>query len=241
MHSSIYLDGREFSVICDDADASPLRQVDREDECLHLTEVTGCNQVRFWRNRDCLVVSAADTRLPDYKLAVTKLAAQGIDVVARSTGGTAVANVVGTLNISFSYRLAMGEVFSIERSYERLLAPLIGYLASLGIVAHSGSVAGSYCNGSHDLVVADKKIAGTAQRVRRSGAGTSVLSHLCLSVSGDADLADELVNEFYTLAGSDVRINPGCATSVSTQLESGSESLSVDEFQSGLIEYLSQH
>ena len=170
--------------------------------------------IRVWRNRDTLAVSRHDANYPDFGYAAETLTREGMAVTQRSTGGTAVAHISGTLNVSLVFAEDRRSTYSVEESYRELISPMLDYLASLGISAGIGEVPGSFCSGRHDAIWEGRKLAGTAQRVCRMADASKVLGHYTLNVDCDVTAADELINRFYKLSGCPRRVEPGRACSV---------------------------
>lgn len=195
--------------------------------------------IRLWQSQNTLAVSRQDARGPGYQQAVDHLAARGIAVVQRSTGGTAVVHTGGTLNVSLVYTCAPGEIFSIGASYRELVEPLIAYLGEQGIPAEMGEVPGAFCSGRYDVICNGGKLAGTAQRVKRIAGRSRVLSHYTLNVDNELAAADWLINRFYELSGSMKRVLPDRACSVSElRVESGQPRVSTRQFTDGYFEFL---
>ncbi|CRX29231.1 Lipoate-protein ligase A [Pseudomonas aeruginosa] len=89
----------------------------------------------------------------------------------------------GVLNIALSYALGPGdnEQTRIETAYLRLCQPICDWLRERGLDAGVGAVAGSFCDGRYNVTLDGRKLAGTAQRWRRNGAGRPVvLAHAAL-------------------------------------------------------------
>jgi octanoyl-[GcvH]:protein N-octanoyltransferase len=229
---------RSARLLLDDVVRPSVEQVHFDDELL--SNITAEQAVvRLWLNTDSLVVSSRDARTPCFSWAVDTLMDEGVCIVQRSTGGTAVAHMPGTLNVSLIYSLHGESPFSIEESYRELVAPLIAYLNTIGLPAEMGEVSGAFCSGRYDVICEGKKLAGTAQRVRTIDGSRCVLSHYTLNVDNDVIRADELINRFYQLSGSKTRVTPDRASSLSELLvNSGKEGLSVARFIQDFVDYL---
>ncbi|NBB86851.1 MAG: protein ligase [Bacteroidetes bacterium] len=173
---------------------------------------------RVWANTQCLVVTRREERLPSFAGAVHASAARGWPVVVRDSGGTTVPHLPGTLLLTLLLprrRAAdppvpeprADEVFTI------LCEPVIEAVAGLGVTATYGAVPRSFCDGRFNLVVHDRKIAGTAQRWRgglprypvRDG---FIMAHLALYVDADMQAATHAVNTFLADAGSAEAFDP---------------------------------
>ncbi len=178
---------------------------------------------RLWENHRALVVSRQDLRLPHIARAVNHMGKAGWPVVARETGGTAVAMGPGVLNLSLVLpRSLVTDVpgYTIDTVYQLLCEPIRRVLSTLGIAARFGCVPGAFCDGRFNLVARGKKIAGTAQ-VSHANIATNgnrkegyVLAHASLLVDVDARSLTDVVNRFYDSAGGSARFSDRDVTSV---------------------------
>lgn len=123
----------------------------------------------LWQNEPCIVIgrnqNAADEINPDY------VSARSLPVVRRMTGGGAVYHDTGNLNFSF---IINGEADRVE-----LCRPVIDVLRSIDVVAE--------ISGRNDILVAGKKISGTAMCSR----GGRSLFHGTLLISTDLEAMSE--------------------------------------------------
>jgi len=209
----------EWRLWRDRAQLPPGRQL-AADEQLLAAAVAGSlpATIRIWQNRDALVVSPRDTHLPHYSQAAAVLAAGGLPVIQRRSGGTAVLHGPGIVNISLVYRVPGEAPLNIRESYQLLCAPLAEFLARRGIETSLAAVPGAFCDGRYNLGVAGRKLAGTAQRVRKTPGGCAVLSHMSVLVHTDLAHFDATINRFYELAGADFRVTPGRSVCISSLL-----------------------
>lgn len=190
---------------------------------------------RVWENAQSLVVSRQESNLASFEQAAQSMAAAAWPVVVRETGGSAVPHGPGILQLSMIMPRSVVMGFSTDAVYQLLSDPLQQTLSSFGISSQFGSVPDAYCDGRFNLVVAKKKIAGTAQAWRANvatnkglKAGTKegyVLAHATLFVCMDAEITTAAVNRFYTLAGVANRFEPKALTTADSclrQSDSGS-------------------
>ena len=205
--------------------------------------------LRLWENVQALVVSRKDTALPGFAAAAELLASEGWPVVVRETGGSAVPHGPGVLQLSLVMPRSLATDLSIDTLFQQLCQPIQMALATLGIASEYGRVPAAFCDGRYNLVVAGKKIAGTAQ-VWRANIGRDratkegyVLAHASLFVDVDKAVFTQVVNRFYALAGADVMFDENALTTVldchSLSEKTGSVQL-VDSVRSGIICSLSK-
>lgn len=91
-------------------------------------------------------------------------------------------------------------------AYERLLDPLALWLAEHGLRAGVGAVPGAFCDGRYNLTLEGRKLAGTAQRWRRSRDGRpAVLAHAAVLMDDWREPMADIVNRFYHACASDLR------------------------------------
>lgn len=164
--------------------------------------------LRIWQSDQALVVSRRDVRSPNYAYAKQTLEREGWQVFPRSTGGSAVPQGPGSLQLSMLLPRSAALAYSLEEIYRRLCQPLQTALQGMGIHTDLGSVPDAFCDGRFNILVAGKKIAGTAQVWRANIARQKnlregyVLAHASLLVAMDKQTAINAVNRFYQLLGS---------------------------------------
>jgi octanoyl-[GcvH]:protein N-octanoyltransferase len=177
--------------------------------------------LRLWR--DCeergIVVSKKDVSGPHGQDAIEKVQKLGYHVYIRQTGGTAVPHARGVLN--FSMMFPRSQKSGTTDDYYRLLCkPQIDWLLTYGIIAGTGEVEGSYCDGKYNVIVSGKKLVGTAQSWRGGLAGITsrhpgyILAHACIIVDVDLKWAMNLINQFYAWTDNPYRANPETSTTL---------------------------
>lgn len=157
----------------------------------------------LWRASPALVVTRSESRLPGFEAASRRLARDGLPVIVRRSGGGAFPIGPGTLQIALLSRRSQAGL-SFEHLYDHLAAVILEALASLGLTAVSGEIAGAFCPGRYDVSVKARKIAGLAQHWSGNGA---VIGEASLLVEGDLVASVDAVNRFHELAGSPRRCN----------------------------------
>ena len=121
-------------------------------------------------------------------------------VAIRQTGGTAVPQGPGTLNISVILRRPGPP--AIRETYLELVAALAGGFADLGLHTTHGAREGSFCDGEFNLLLEGRKLVGTAQRWAADGAGGSLcLMHCAVLAGGDPDWLCARTEALYAACG----------------------------------------
>lgn len=175
-----------------------------------------------WHTTPALFAPRALAPPGRFAAAAAGSAARGWPVVVRASGGDLVPQAPGLLNLSLVWRQA-GLDASLAAAYERLGRPLLAGLAAVGLRAGYGTVAGAFCDGRYNLVVAGRKIAGTAQRWKIIGAAgrqpreLAVLAHAVLLVETDLEPLVASVNAFYRACGMARRCRADAHTTVAAE------------------------
>lgn len=202
--------------------------LDRESTTL-LEVYSGSSQgsLVFWSSAPAIVVSRRDSRLPRFELACESFREKSVEVLLRESGGSAVPQGPGVLNASLVF--APGKSYSIEQLYLEFCEALIHGLSRVGLPASIGSVEGAFCDGRYNVVLAGRKLAGTAMKLKgKLGQPSAVLAHAMILVEMSPKDATGRVNEFYELAGSNNRFLPEACTSLVREL-------GVDTFQGNAL------
>ncbi len=124
----------------------------------------GC---KIWTTEPCLVAPRRWSGNPNFAAAAEDLSSKGWPVFLRNTGGDVTPQGPGILNVSIAFAQRKGATRPIENGFEVLCAPIFEELAALGLQGRFGSVPGAFCDGDYNVVVGNRKVAGTAQRMRR--------------------------------------------------------------------------
>ena len=166
----------------------------------------------LWQTEGCIVVPRSHATNARFTDAAAASAQRGYPVQVRDTGGSAVVQGPGVLNLSLAFMAAAGVRDRIGATYRALCAPLIDALRRRGVEAANAAVPGTMCDGAYNVVVAGRKLAGTAQRWRSLGRARpgehAVLAHLALFLDVDHAAAAAAINAFYAGLGMESRVEP---------------------------------
>ncbi len=179
-------------------------------------------QLLLWRpTGQALVMPGSFERRPGFALASQRCAAQGWPILLRDTGGEPVPQSSAVLNIALACTMPVSEETGkrIVVAYERLLDPLALWLAEHGLRAGVGAVPGAFCDGRFNLTLEGRKLAGTAQRWRRSCDGRpAVLAHAAVLMEDWREPMADVVNRFYHACASDLRCQADSHLALSERL-----------------------
>lgn len=163
----------------------------------------------IWQTGHCIVVPQNHLTRPGFDSAASASAARGYPVYGRDTSGGALVQGAGVINLSMVFSIGPDIRDRIPISYRFLCEPIIALLRERGIEGTFDAVPGTMCDGKYNIVVADRKLAGTAQRWRSFGQALdeyAVLAHLALFVDLEHGAASEAVNAYYLDAGIENKI-----------------------------------
>lgn len=147
--------------------------------------------IRTWVHSNVIVLGIQDSRLPYLNRGLKYLHSRGYKTIVRNSGGLAVVLDSGILNISLL--LKESTVFSINSGYEAMFHLVKKMFDDFGVRIEAKEIVGSYCPGSYDLSIHDKKFAGISQRRVRGGVAVQI--YLC--VDGTGSERAELIKSFY--------------------------------------------
>lgn len=150
---------------------------------------------RTWVHHNTIVLGIQDTRLPHLQKGIDYLNGQGYEVIVRNSGGLAVVLDSGVLNISLVF--PEGEkAIDINRGYDAMWELIQHMFRDMPHKIEAKEIVGSYCPGSYDLSIGDKKFAGISQRRIRGGVAVQI--YLCVDGSGSERA--NMIGEFYKFA-----------------------------------------
>lgn len=150
-----------------------------------------------WTSRTpALVCPASSRHKRDFKAATLRSGQRGWPVHLRPTGGGAVPQGPGVVNLALV--LTVGRDFGIETGYRLITDVIRAALAPQGTELTAGATSGSFCDGAWNLSIRGQKIVGTAQRIRPlKGGWRRVLAHALILVEGDIGPGVGAVNGFH--------------------------------------------
>ncbi|WP_424988546.1 lipoate--protein ligase family protein [Microbulbifer sp. S227A] len=96
----------------------------------------------------------------------------GWPLVLRSSGGGAVPQGPGTLNLAMIAPMPKGA--TIQDGYRLICGAISEALTGFGIASDTGSIDAAFCDGDWNVTARGLKLAGTAQRWRPAGQGRSL-------------------------------------------------------------------
>lgn len=143
--------------------------------------------------RRALVCPASLRRAPGFDVAKRNSTARGWPMHLRPTGGGAVPQGPGVLNLALAF--TADRTFTIEDGY-RLITQIIQGVIPAGWT--TGATPNSFCDGAWNLSLNGRKVVGTAQRVRPQGHGQRrILAHALILVEGDLSAGAAAVGAFH--------------------------------------------
>ena len=111
-----------------------------------------------------------------FEKAAAASAERGWPVLTRPTGGGAVPQGPGVINLAMAITVDTG--FTIEDGYRLITRPIRNRLEQEGLQTATGTTPGSFCDGAWNLSISGQKVVGTAQRWRLCLKKGSAYSHM---------------------------------------------------------------
>lgn len=173
----------------------PMQSFSFDDTFCHLTGQRDWNSVvRTWVHQHVIILGIHDSRLPHLKEGIDHLIDHGYGAIVRNSGGLGVVLDSGVLNISLIFKGS--QQFSIDAGYELMYTLIETMFKDFGVIIEAKEIEHSYCPGSYDLSINNKKFAGISQRRVRGGVAVQI--YLCIEGSGAARA--QIMKEFYDIA-----------------------------------------
>ncbi|MBU8880998.1 lipoate--protein ligase family protein [Bacillus sp. FJAT-29790] len=189
--------------------------------CASVGGGTASPTARAWVHHDTIVLGIQDTKLPFLEEGLNYIKSQGYQVIVRNSGGLAVVLDEGVLNLTLIFP-EREKGIDINRGYDAMWMLIKEMFSDFNKEIEAKEIVGSYCPGSYDLSIGDKKFAGISQR--RLRAGVAVQIYLC--VNGSGSTRAELIERFYSLSKKNAEtkfdypdINPAVMASLSELLQ----------------------
>lgn len=175
--------------------------------------VAGEALAHLWSGPPGLVAPRSYLRHAGFAAACEAMAARGLTVQLRPSGGGLVPQGPGLLNLSLAWPVPAPMPDLMTAAYERLCRLLQRALRQLDVAAVTTAVPGSFCDGRFNLALpvdgSLRKLAGTAQHWRRlppaatgEPGGQAVLAHAVVIVAADPATLTAQVNAFEAMVGS---------------------------------------
>lgn len=148
----------------------------------------------LWSSRRrALVCPASLRRRPGFDAAKHNSATRGWPLHLRPTGGGAVPQGPGVLNLALAF--TADPTFTIEDGY-RLTTQIIQH--AIPARWSTGATPNSFCDGAWNLSLNGRKVVGTAQRIRPVGNGQRrILAHALILAEGDLAAGAAAVDAFH--------------------------------------------
>ncbi|MEM8970485.1 MAG: hypothetical protein AAGD43_00270 [Pseudomonadota bacterium] len=145
---------------------------------------TGAASALWMSETSAIVCPRSLTRRAGFAEAARQSKDRGWPVYLRRSGGGAVPEGPGVLNVALGMTQARG--FTIEAGYRMLSDVIRAALGQDGDRLESGDTTGSFCDGAWNLMVGGRKVAGLAQQLRPlPDEKLRILAHAMILVDGD--------------------------------------------------------
>lgn len=167
--------------------------------------------------KDTLVCPLSFSNRPSFESAAKSSGKRGWPVFSRPTGGGAVPQGSGVLNLALSFNAP--PKFTIGDGYRLITRVIREGLGDEGIKLAAGPTPSSFCDGDWNLSIGGKKVVGTAQRWRPVGSGaTRVLAHALILTAGPIGPGARAVDAFNRELGLSP-VSPGVHTTLAQAIE----------------------
>jgi octanoyl-[GcvH]:protein N-octanoyltransferase len=155
----------------------------------------GLPALHSWAHANALVLGLRDRRLPLADRAIESLRAQGVDIIVRNSGGTAVPLDLGVVNLSLILPTPENPL-NFHEDFQYMAAIVNSASSRWTGAVQAGEVDGAYCPGDFDLSVRGRKICGISQRRQRYGFAVQAF----VNVEGSGEQRANNAATFYTSA-----------------------------------------
>jgi hypothetical protein len=176
-----------------------------------LREAPNTPRVLVWRTEQALIAPSGMGAREGFAAAARRSVEAGWPVHVRHSGGDLTPQSPGIVNLSLAFRDESAPP-SIARAYGRLVEPIVHTLTrEWGLRAEITAVPGAFCDGTYNIAVDGRKIAGTAQRWRlvqrpEGPPAADILAHVALMCCLELRPAVAAINAFYKGCGIERRV-----------------------------------
>ena len=155
----------------------------------------------LWRAREqAIVVPRARSRRAGFVGLVQSAARAGWPLTLRASGGGAVPQGPGTINLAIV--APMPEGARIEDGYRLICGAISEALMRFEVATDTGAVDAAVCDGDWNVTAGGRKLAGTAQRWRPLGGGRSLaLIHAAIAARHPPDTVWPVLEQVEAQAG----------------------------------------
>ncbi|CAJ2236046.1 lipoate--protein ligase family protein [Companilactobacillus paralimentarius] len=147
--------------------------------------------IHFWVTPPTVILGMQDKRLNNLQAGLEMLSEKDYLFYLRNSGGLGVVTDAGILN--FSIFLPDKDNLLIDDAYEKMFTVL---KKSFSSKIKTGEISTSYCPGTYDLSIDQKKFAGISQR--RAGNAVAIMAYI--SVNGQQKDRSQLMKDFYEIS-----------------------------------------
>lgn len=194
-------------------------------------------ELAFWHQQKSLVVPRRWTEKPGFEQAAETAKSKGWPIFPRRSGGSCVFHGPNVLCIT-SITCTEKHRFGIRDVYTRFCELLIDALSDVyGVEATIGSCPEAPCDGDFNILVGERKLAGTAMRRRSIHGKDTFLVHGVIWLSGPLDEPLSVIETFDRSMGLDVRYPPEACVALDELITHKNGGQKLAPFR----EYLSEH
>lgn len=147
--------------------------------------------IHFWVTPPTVILGMQDKRLSNLTAGLDMLSEKNYLFYLRNSGGLGVVTDSGILN--FTIFLPDKDNLLIDDAYEKMYTIL---KESFSPNIQTGEITNSYCPGTFDLSINQKKFAGISQR--RSGNAVAIMAYI--GINGNQKNRSQLMKDFYEIS-----------------------------------------
>ena len=163
------------------------------------------SDIHFWQRTKSLVLPKRWTDKPGFELASAEVEAKGWPIFPRRSGGSCVFHGENVLCVTSVFCIEK-QTLGIRDGYIRFCDLLIDCLSeAYGVEASYGGCPEAPCDGDFNILIGDRKLAGTAMRRRSRHGKDTFLVHGVIWLSGEMAEPLSVIEGFDRSMGLDVR------------------------------------